>query len=171
MTETLNLLNMVWFDGCIACWLAENGNEEHPVHCTPGSLSSPIAPRESRRRSITLLRTEGIEATIHHAPSHQQELFSAPRWYFYFNSECLVEKPKVVCFHCTFHVPWPRSERRRRCRAMGKQKTVGHAPSSTATRLQHPQKCSSETTTLEKLHLAKKQENTRSTSGGCCPYY
>ena len=67
----------------------------------------------------------------------------APTHSFKVHWECLVEKPKVVCFHCAFRVPFSaqgkvegatvdaKVERRRGSHAF----VYGHAPSSAVTRL------------------------------------
>ena len=59
----------------------------------------------------------------------------APTHSFKVHWECLVEKPKVVCFHCAFRVPFSAQGKVEGVAVDAKVEGVGHTPSSTVIRL------------------------------------
>ena len=98
-----------------------------------------LAPRQTHPPTLGLSVIMSMINIIRHMCTRCSSICTrcvpAPTHSFKVHWECLVEKPKVVCFHCAFRVPFSAQGKVEGVAVDAKVEGVGHTPPSTVMRL------------------------------------
>ena len=94
-----------------------------------------LAPRQTHPPTLGLSVIMSMINIIRHMCTRCSSICTrcvpAPTHSFKVHWGCLVEKPKVVCFHCAFRVPFSAQGKVEGVAVDAKVEGVGHTPSST----------------------------------------